>query len=379
MSRISQDKMHEIINEHIFQLPEEERDNAYDDILYLYNKEMKKIESKSFLQAEYQQQISESDRMDNILLYEKIFRDLVEKFIQFRLLAITPHPIAKNAQISDYARDKRKTINDLSSNGNTKVIPKTEKQIKMFSKIFENSIFSVLSQRQKRRFIDCLRPKETRENEIIIRKGEDDSKLFFLEKGKFCLLLEENEQKTDSSSLAEKRPTRKIIFENKNMLEIELPLHTVTGEIALLHGIPRTATIISRMPGLIWYLKRSVYYTIRLFDEEQKWLSFVDKMEKKGWTKSFLSGNAQGQVLDPYTSIRLVRCPECNKFYENCCQFFSQCNNYPTEPTHVFFSSLPAQISIGNKIQSIKSCELISQNFISLSEMEGFIVPKQAK
>ncbi|KRH93548.1 cAMP-dependent protein kinase types I and II, regulatory subunit [Pseudoloma neurophilia] len=370
MCKLSMEKKNEIIQKFLLKLPKEVRESSLDDILYLYNKKIVENEKKiALLAAKCPENQPEPSMIMNEKFCEKILEELLQNFVEFRLLAITPHSRTENISFN-----KRKPIKNLSNYGNTKIVPKTDQQIKMFSKIFENSIFSVLTLRQKSRFIENLRPYKTQSNEIIIRKGEESQKLFFLEKGHFCLLLEENEYKKD-----EIRPARRIIFENRNMIEIDLPEHTITGEIALLHRIPRTATIISKTRGLVWYLKRSTYMTIRLFDEEQKWRTFIDNMERKGFAKGYLAGNSQGTVFHSGTHVRLVKCPECCQFFEECCNFSKNSKKIPHEPTHLFFNSFKAQISINGEEVVVHGNSLIETHFIAISEMEGFIVPRMVK
>lgn len=361
----------EIIKEYLISLPVEERDNGFKEVLYLYMKELKQIKYKNELEAACRDDDSCITSTMTREYCEKILISLLDKFIEGRILAITPQPMKTDDKI---VYKRRKTINNPCHYGNLIEFPKTEEQLAMFSKIFEDSIFSKLTPRQRRKFIDCLAPRHTEINEKFIRKGEDGSKLFFLEKGTFCLLLDEEDFKKEIYR-SEIRPVNYITYENKPMVEIELPLHTVIGELALLHGIPRTATIISKTNGLVWFLKRSVYYTIKLHDEEVKWTSFLNEMKNKERANMSIQGTI-GLFFNPDTSVRLTQCPGCHKFVRHCCEFSKRCKNFPTEPTHIFFSSFEGEIFVdGDGVRFVKQYELIRDHFTALSEMEGYIIP----
>lgn len=369
MDLINKKSIKEKIEQYMIKLPIEERENGYIEVLYLYRKEIKQISDKIRLEAAYSGEKQSSSILTPNFCYE-ILSSLLDKFLEARILAITPRPMNTDEKI---IYTKRKTINYPIHYGNLLEFPKNNEQLVMFSKIFENSIFSSLTPRQRRKFIRCLVPLETHPNEIIIRKGEDGSKLFFLETGTFCLLLDKEEFEKEKYKL-EIRPFHHIIYENKPMVEIELPLHTVTGEIALLHGIPRTATIISKSNGHVWFLKRSFYYTIRLHDEQLKWTCFTTTMENKGFNKKFIH-KAFGTFFYPDTTVRLSQCPSCHKFTHDCCSFSKRCRNFPSRATHMFFSSFEAEISVNGQSIILRQYELVSSHFTALSEMEGYILP----
>lgn len=387
---LSQKEMDEIINEYLKKLPEEERSNAYEDILYLFNKKIKNTISKNNYECSIIEDTDENvgreanqdqeilSKSTTIESYKNILKKLINRFIEFRLLAITPQQTIPDSELSDYYRNKRKTIKNFSFTGNIQKIPKTESQRKMFGKIFESSIFSVLTSRQRAKFIDCLKPKETDIDEIIIRKGEDGDKLFFLEKGRFGLILEEHEYDESRNNKRHGRyPVQTVIFENRPMIELTLPLHMVTGEIALLHGIPRTATIVSRERGVIWYLKRNSYNTIRLFDEEQKWRTFIEKMEKVGWTKGELASQAQIHVFESGRNVRLIECVNCRNFIQDCCPYFEKAAFSRKSPTHIFFSSFSAEIEIDGQFKHVKTADILESNFYTVSEIEGYTLPRK--
>ncbi|ELQ76273.1 cAMP-dependent protein kinase types I and II, regulatory subunit [Trachipleistophora hominis] len=304
---MNEDEINAVINAKIDALPENERETARYDILYLYNRAINKQEQ-------------EGDRYG-------ILTDISERLVHFRLndLQAVEDACVPRATDEQISMAKRKTIIG-ERVGKNKRFPKTDEQRRMLNQIFKNTfLLSFLNLRQRRNFVECMQPFDTHKDEVLIRVGDNGDRLYFLERGKFCV------QGADG--------------------EKELPLHSVIGEIALLHNVPRTATVVSRADGRVWYLERESYHTIRMFDQENKWNIFVKRMRRLNRNVGELASIATGVFVEEGKAMSLEG--------------------------RMMVVVFDCEVRVGGETRALNAGDIMYDDFVAVSEVEGYVLPRE--
>lgn len=301
----------QIIIAKISELPQEERETAHDDILYLYNRTMN----------------AKPEEQNDINLSRSILMQITEELVNFRLNDLQQAEIVRSCSPTTEERImvKNKTI-IVSKDGDGKKYPKTNEERQMLHQMFKDTFFfSFLNPRQRRNFVECMRPQDIRKDKILIRVGDNGDRLYFIEKGKFCVI--------------------------NNGSEKEIPPYSVFGEISLLHNVPRTATVVARTDGRVWYLKRESYNTIRLFDQENKWSAFVKRMQRLGKNVGELATIANDVFIEEGKHVKLEG--------------------------KMLVVSFDCFIKIGDQNKHIYPNDIIYDDFVAVSEVEGYTLPRR--
>lgn len=104
--------------------------------------------------------------------------------------------------------------------------------------------FGFLTPKQKHKLIDTMKSREVSKDFVLIKEGENDNKMYIVEEGSFN------------------------VFKNKCLLKT-LKRGDYFGEIALLHNVERTATVISRENSKIWEVEQKVFLGLRASDRNK--------------------------------------------------------------------------------------------------------------
>lgn len=311
---MNEEEINAIINTRIGELPEKERETARYDILYLYNRAINKQEKDDL-------HTNEGGMLRSVLV------DISKRLVDFRLndLRAVEDMGAPRATDEQISMAKRKTIIG-ERVGKNKRFPKTDQERRMLNQIFKNTfLFSFLNLRQRRNFVACMQPFDTYKDDVLIRVGDNGDRLYFLERGKFSVLNSDGEK--------------------------ELPLHSVIGEIALLHNVPRTATVISRADGRVWYLERECYNTIRMFDQENKWNIFVKRMKRLNRNVSELAAIATGVFVEEGKAMSL--------------------------DGKMMVVVFDCEVRVGGETRALYAGDIAYDDFVAVSEVEGYVLPRE--
>jgi len=138
-------------------------------------------------------------------------------------------------------------------------VPKGKEERERIRKaVKENFLFSKLNSEQLELTIDVMKRQQVKLGEILIREGDEGDKFYIAEKG-----------------------TYDVIVKDKKVHEYNAKnnLFPSFGELALLHGAPRKATIKATSDGSLWVLERLAFQTMLMLSPEQALLKQLQKIK----------------------------------------------------------------------------------------------------
>ena len=149
-----------------------------------------------------------------------------------------------------------------------KVVPKSESVKKLIhDAIAENILFKACSEEELDELVDVFEPREASAGSVIIRQGDEGDAFYVMERGTVDVY-EEDVHKTT------------------------LYAGTSFGEIALLYGCPRSATLRARYYCKLWSISRTAFRAItsqfkRLRNEAK--VEFLKKVSSPNVRKHLVS------------------------------------------------------------------------------------------
>lgn len=127
-------------------------------------------------------------------------------------------------------------------------VPKTaEERERIHRAVKENFLFSKLNAEQLELTIDVMKRNDVEAGQILIREGEEGDKFYIAERGTFDVFVQD----------------KKV-----HQYNAKEGLFPSFGELALLHGAPRKATIKATSKGLVWTLERLAFQTMLMLSPE---------------------------------------------------------------------------------------------------------------
>lgn len=151
-----------------------------------------------------------------------------------------------NVQPADWMSERRASVYASPVNVASLEIPAIEKNIEQAS--FLNQAvgtglpFSLLSTEQRNLLVASMFPIEIQAGTVLIRQGDIGHEMYIIETGEF-------EVSIDGKPVNHMLPGTKF------------------GEIALLHGIPRTASVTAITDGRVWAAEQKSFSAIRIRDD----------------------------------------------------------------------------------------------------------------
>eukprot|EP00054_Salpingoeca_dolichothecata_P006245 m.37752 g.37752 ORF g.37752 m.37752 type:complete len:319 (+) comp16331_c0_seq2:25-981(+) len=128
--------------------------------------------------------------------------------------------------------------------------PKSDQQrtslMQTISKLF---LFSALVESEREVVVDAMFERKTTGGEVVIKQGEEGDNFYVVESGVFTIFV-------DDKQVGQ--------YDNKGSF----------GELALMYGSPRAATIVSATDGFLWALDRNTFREILLKHAFQKRAQF---------------------------------------------------------------------------------------------------------
>mmetsp|Transcript_42698 Transcript_42698/g.101361 ORF Transcript_42698/g.101361 Transcript_42698/m.101361 type:complete len:1069 (-) Transcript_42698:82-3288(-) len=125
--------------------------------------------------------------------------------------------------------------------------PKTQSEIQMLEDaVKSNFLFSHLNMMQRLLLFQVMVKRHVVPGEIVIRQGERGDHFYIIEEGKFDVLVAQGDDPPE-------------LVHTYNAVNGQ---HPSFGELSLLYGKPRAATVISRAPGCLWELDRRAFHSV---------------------------------------------------------------------------------------------------------------------
>ncbi|KAJ3728993.1 camp-dependent protein kinase regulatory subunit [Lentinula guzmanii] len=155
--------------------------------------------------------------------------------------------------------------------------PKSPTQLaRIKASIANNFIFRDLDEEQETGVLNAMQEVAVGEGEEVIRQGDVGEYFYVVESGILdCYIKSEGSQAAPvptpssptsptTSSSADTYPPPLTSHPRYGVLVASCPPGTSFGELALMYGHPRAATVLSRVPSLLWALDRITFRTIIL-------------------------------------------------------------------------------------------------------------------
>jgi len=157
---------------------------------------------------------------------------------------------------------------DVESDEPPPVYPKTPEQFRSIkASIANNFVFRDLDQEQETGVLNAMKEVHVKKGEVIIRQGDDGDYCYVVESGLFhCYILRDSLPTSWPSADALSRtklahPGFHPVFGQKVM---ECKPGSCFGELALMYGHARAATVQAMEPSVVWALDRINFRTIVL-------------------------------------------------------------------------------------------------------------------
>ena len=130
---------------------------------------------------------------------------------------------------------------DPTKENNVEVVsyPKTEKQLLFLEQAVKDILlFKSVDSKQLKVVLSSFFHRDVKENELIIKQGDDGDNFYVVETGDYDIFIELNDEKKKVATI-----------EGKGSF----------GELALMYNCPRAATIIAVSTGTLWCLDQKVF------------------------------------------------------------------------------------------------------------------------
>lgn len=196
----------------------------------------------------------------------------IEKFIQNM----------GSSQDSDWKMGRRPTIYATKVDIDSLDVPNFYKDEETFnfliSRLGTEIPFCFLSAEQKASLVQSMYPLIIDPGIELIVEGSIGAEMYIVEEGKFDVLA-------------------------KGKILNELNRGSVFGELALLHGIPRTATVIATQKSKVWSAEQTSFSCIRIRDQMYRRTIAREAIERdKGLMKCIKTTQNLEKILDNYKS-----------------------------------------------------------------------------
>ncbi|CAD26399.1 cAMP-DEPENDENT PROTEIN KINASE TYPE 1 REGULATORY CHAIN [Encephalitozoon cuniculi GB-M1] len=206
--------------------------------------------------------------------------------------------------------------------------PKDEETIRFLSSILVSDIpFGFLNPEQKTRLIESTELIEIKRGTFVMHEGEIGSQMYIVASGEF--------EVTKGGTLLRKL-TKGCFF----------------GEIALLHNIPRTATVKAVTDGKVWVVEQTSFSGIRM----------VDRILNK---KIVLEGLREHRVFPLFRDEDYERVLNSLSFV-----YYKKGSRVEVKSSEFLMSLFDGEVDDG-EVRKIKAKEIISKGFTAVSAIQG--------
>lgn len=131
-------------------------------------------------------------------------------------------------------------------------VPKSkEDRERILSAISDHFLFQHLSTAQRDSVVNVVQPVRVKAGDVVIRQNEQGDKFYIVDSGKF-------EVRVSTGSTAEKGTVDRF-GDVVHVYEAGKDRHPCFGELSLMYGKPRAASVIALQAGQLWSLDRLVF------------------------------------------------------------------------------------------------------------------------
>lgn len=156
---------------------------------------------------------------------------------------------------------------------NAMMVPKNEKDYLTISNYMQrNFLFQHLSVSQMNLIISVMQPVTVKAGEWVIRQGDDGDRFYIIDTGKYEVRV---------SSDTSPRELDKLGGNIVHTYESSATVHPGFGELSLMYGKPRAASVIAVTAGTLWALDRAVFrqLVLRSIDARKNIVQALKKVE----------------------------------------------------------------------------------------------------
>jgi cAMP-dependent protein kinase regulator len=214
--------------------------------------------------------------------------------------------------------------------------PKDEETVNFLNSILVSEIpFELLNYEQKMKLIGSAVPSEVKAGTVIIEEGGYGSQMYIVESGEFEVV-------RDSRLL--KRLVRGSFF----------------GEIALLHNIPRTATVRAVRDSKIWAIEQKSFAGIKMID--------------RIFNKKIILDGLKSQRIFP-----LVREEDYEIIIDALSFVFYKAGKSVEVRDNEFFMVLYDGEIETSDIRRVRAKEVLTEDFIAITDIQGAHIRKRQR
>jgi cAMP-dependent protein kinase regulator len=215
--------------------------------------------------------------------------------------------------------------------------PKDEETVNFLNSIMVSDIpFELLNYEQKMKLIGSAVPSEVKAGTVIIEEGGYGSQMYIVESGEFEVI---------RSSKVLRRLVRGSYF----------------GEIALMHNIPRTATVRAVRDSKIWAIEQKSFAGIKM----------VDRVINK---KIVLQGFKEQRIFP------LIGEEDYNIIVDALSFVFYRAGKSVEVRDNEFFMVLyDGEIDAGDDVRKVRAKEVLTNSFIAITDIQGAHVRKKQR
>lgn len=239
-------------------------------------------------------------------------------------------------EYNKFSNERRKTVFARRINNQDFIIPNFVKNKGTFdflySRLGSDIPFCLLSNEQKSMLVQSMYPLIVEKGTVLIKEGAVGEQMYIVEEGEFDVTVKEN-------------------FKNK------IKSGDVFGELALLHGICRTATVTATKKSKIWSAEQTSFSCIRIRDQ----------IYRKDLMKETLENSPE------YTSI--IKTPEfLNKIIDHSKNIFIDADS----PFEIFENEMVIILKKGTiddgEIREVNPKDILRESFHCITDLECVLV-----
>ncbi|KAI5172604.1 cAMP-dependent protein kinase regulator [Pancytospora epiphaga] len=193
--------------------------------------------------------------------------------------------------------------------------------------------FSFLSSKQKVRLVSSMYPLIVEANTVLIHQGEIGSEMYIVEKGEFDVIIDG-------------RFVKKLLPGSK------------FGELALMHEIPRTATVKAVKPSKVWATEQTSFSCIRI----------RDIMYKKALIRDAIEANYELDIFqnNPLAVSQAISVAQSRIFLAN--------SAVQLQSFEILIVAKDAQIQRDGNIFDVHAREIIRESFLACTDLECVVI-----
>lgn len=208
------------------------------------------------------------------------------------------------------------------------VYEKSKEMVDFLSEAMRSTLINdLLNPRQFRILVSVLKPLQIKKNDVLIREHEIGDKMYLIESGSL------------------------VVYKNSKAI-YEAVAGEVVGQVAIIHNMPRTATVIAKTDCNLWYCTQIEYYTLKTHDQKTKYYIFSGYMKKEFANLGFRSYEEAARA---------------SKFV-----FLSKDDVLKTN--YYLVTVAAAEVIVENEKKKVKAGELLKEGAIVVDELEGYYV-----